>query len=201
MEKEIMKKVLMVLLGAMLILSMSGMVSADIEVIPGEGFNTSGDSVVHSVPVTVGLDQSFTVTIPSAINLDDTVQTGTYSGYDTLSATVHLLNPQTKLVVTISSDNSSIGDNLWNLTSTTDSSKKVKYIIAETGSSSVHIDENAPGNWLENGEAVLTLTGPTATPMVKHLHFKIKDGQFSSVEPGQYSDTLKFTVSLVSTAP
>lgn len=195
-----MKKVLMVLLGAMLILSMSGMVSAYTEIIPGEGFNTAGQSVEHYVPVTVGLDQSFTVTIPSAINLDDAVHTGIYSGYDTLNATVHLLNPQTKLVVTISSVNSSSGENLWNLTSITDSSKKVKYIIAETGSPSVHIDENAPGNWLENGEAVLTLTGPTATPMVKHLHFKIKEGQFSSVGPGQYSDTLKFTVSLVSTA-
>ena len=196
-----MKKVLMILLSAMLVLSMVGMVSADTEVSVGDlDVNTHSKEV--NVQVTVGLEQSFTVTIPDSINLNDDVMPGTYTGYDTLSATVHLLNPNTKLVVSIESDNVenhvSGQSNFWKLKSTV-GNEEVLYIIASTNGESDHINENANANWVYEGQHVITLNGPAS--VTKHLHFKIKDGQFDSVSTGDYSDTLKFKVELLPITP
>ena len=193
-----MKKVLMVLLGAMLVLSMAGMVSADTDV--GVENLTSNQHIVE-VSVTVGLEQSFTVTIPDSINLNDDVTPGTYSGYDTLSATVHLLNPNTKLVVRISSDNvdnHQYGQsNYWILKDS--ANHELQYIIASTSGAEDHVNEQANGNWVYEGMEVISLTGPTT--VTKHLHFKVKSGQFSEVPTGDYSDLLKFTVSLEEITP
>jgi len=192
-----MKKVLMILLSAMLVLSMAGMVSAidvNIDDLDGNSEHSVG------VPVTVGLEQSFTVTIPDSINLNDDLKPGTYTGYVTLSATVHLLNPSTKLVVTIESGNVTghVPDqsNYWRLKSVT-GDVYVDYIIASTSGENDHINENANGNWVYEGQPVITINGPTT--VTKHLHFKIKDGQFDTIPTGEYSDTLNFKVALLPT--
>ena len=191
-----MKKVLMILLSTMLVLSMVGMVSAATQVSVGDLDVDSSKEV--TVKVTVGLEQSFTVTIPGDINLNDDAIPGTYTGYDTLSATVHLLNPNTKLVVSISSDNVeghiSGQSNYWKLKSD-GGDKEVLYIIASTTGEGDHINENANANWVYEHQPVITLTGPAS--VTKHLHFKIKDGQFGTVSTGDYSDTLKFKVELL----
>ena len=195
MEKEIMKKLLMILLSAMLVLSMVGMVSAAEVYI--ENLDPTSNSHSVEVQVTVGLEQSFTVTIPDSINLNDDLNPGTYTAYDTLSATVHLLNPNTKLVVTIESENvdhQSGQDNYWKLKS---GDKSVDYIIASTTGEGDHINENANANWVYEGTEVISLKGPAS--VTKHLHFKIKDGQFSTITTGEYSDTLIFKVALLPT--
>ena len=178
------------------------MVSADAEV-SVEDLDVTTQSKEVPVQVTVGLEQSFTVTIPDSINLNDDAMPGTYTGYDTLSATVHLLNPNTKLVVSISSENVeghiSGQSNYWKLKSA--GNEEVLYIIASTNGESDHINENANANWVYEGQHVITLNGPAS--VTKHLHFKIKDGQFGTVTTGDYSDTLKFKVELlpISTSP
>ena len=75
-----MKNVFMLLLGAMLILSMVSMVSAEPTKVSVTNESINSQNEVD-VKVTLALSQSFEVEIPADIVLDDAVEAGVYSGY------------------------------------------------------------------------------------------------------------------------
>ena len=93
-----MKKILMLLLGAMLVLSMAGVVSAEPNpVTVNEAHLSETDSKTTQVTVTLVLEEAYEVTIPADIILTEHRNGDTlmYSGSNWLNATVHLMQPGT----------------------------------------------------------------------------------------------------------
>lgn len=192
-----MKNVFMLLLGAMLILSMVSMVSAEPTKVSVTNESINSKNKVD-VTVTLALSQSFEVEIPADIVLNDDLTAGVYTGYSWLNATVHLLNDKTRLTVDITSenvDNHQAGNkNYWNLTSA--GAPDLQYIIAATNGPNVHIDEAQYSNWVYEGmtPSVISLEDPTTKNVC--LHFKLAS-PLTAATVGTYTDTLTFTVNLL----
>ena len=190
-----MKNVFMLLLGAMLILSMVSMVSAEPEKVSvtNESINSKNEV---DVKVTLALSQSFEVEIPADIVLDDNVEAGVYTGYGWLNATVHLLNENTRLIVNVTSENveghQANQKNYWNLTS--NGAPDLQYIMAYTNSPGVHIDTSQYENWIYEGRPIISVEDPTI--VTRCIHFKLFS-PLTAATVGTYTDTLTFAVYLV----
>lgn len=191
-----MKNVFMLLLGAMLVLSMAGVVSAETNPVEITNKTYTEGTKSADVKVTLALSQSFEVTIPADIVMTDAHETGTYSGYDWVNATVHLLNPNTALLVNITSTNvdghDGSGEEYWNLIGS--DSNKLQYIIASTGSPGTHASLTDSSNWISENEQLIYLSGHGVQN--RCLHFCLAS-QLSSANVGTYEDTLTFNVYLV----
>ena len=192
-----MKNVFMLLLGAMLVLSMAGVVSAEQNPVPitNETYNT--DNTVD-VTVTLALSQSFEVTIPADIELNNNKDMATYTGNAWLNATVHLLNPGTVLIVNVSSENVDGHQptgvrNYWNLTNGNHASD-LQYIIAAGEDEDDHDCIDVVNNWVYEGKNVINLEDFGHQNIC--LHFKLYSS-LSSADVGTYKDTLTFGVYLV----
>jgi hypothetical protein len=194
-EKMKMKNVFMLLLGAMLVLGMAGVVSADQNPVPitNETYNT--DNTVD-VKVTLALSQSFEVTIPADIELNNNEDMATYTGNAWLNATVHLLNPNTALIVNVSSNNvdghqSGGVENYWNLKN---GALTLQYIIASGDDEDDHDCVNEVNNWVYEGKNVIYVKDFGHSN--ECLHFKLYSS-LNSADVGTYTDTLTFGVYLI----
>lgn len=183
-----MKNVFMLLLGAMLILSMVSMVSA--ETITAETI-TDGDNT-DDVQVTLILSQLFQVEIPADIELQKEGENLVYSGFNWLNATVNLLNQENGLVVNITSSNVNHIDNepkLWNLTSP--SGSVAKYIIGYSTNTNYQIDENSDTLVSEQDQVIAIKESGNKTELC--MHYKLVT-PVHQLKTETYTDTLTFGV-------
>ena len=198
-----MKKVLMILLSAMLVLSMVGFVSADTatskEPITHDFLNdqTTG-STTSDTKVTLALSQSFEVELPADFALTAAAPGDPYTGLAHVKATVYLLNVGNQLTVSVSStnvvdDSHVIGgtDNYWVLKN---GNEELKYVIKDASNDGDHVNLAAPTEWLAEGENFIMLTGQGVQE--KYLHFRVSD---AITNVGTFTDTLTFTISVSDT--
>lgn len=193
-----MKKILMLLLGTMLVLSMAGVVSAESDPVTftDADFPAGTDSKTAQVTVTLTLLESYEVTIPANVALEEHSNNGIpmYSGSNWLNATVHLMKPGTGLVVNITGTYAD-GDNLqklWNLTS--GSGDVAQYIIGYTTSPSDHI-EIGSNTQISAGSQVIGIADAGKKAELC-MHYKLVT-PLSQLTTETYTDTLTFGVYVV----
>lgn len=185
-----MKKVFMILIAAVLLLSMAGVVSAE------EITNISVRDNVTTL-VTLDLSNDYKVTIPATASIHKVTKDGkvVYSGYMQIGVSVTLLSPGKNLYVNVTSLNygpDSIKYN-WTLSNSTSSDNLTYYMKVSDYYESDHIEDNHianPGSagLLKYGEGIVTNVGVT-----KYIHMRVVD---TPSKTGTYADRLKFTVSI-----
>ena len=187
-----MKNVFMLLLGAMLVLSMAGAVSA-VE-ITQEDF--SGNIEKSSqVTVSLYLSQTFSVEIPADFQLEPIEENGVwrYSSLQIVNTTIHLLGPGKYLNITISSINyTGNAQKDWKLTEVGGSSS-YNYTVKGSQYDNTHVDydHDSASMWLSSGDVVLRTN--RVGDDYRYLHFRLRDAPTSV---GTYVDTLTFTVKI-----
>lgn len=193
-----MKKILMLLLGTMLVLSMAGVVSAESDPVTFNEthFPAGTDRQTAQVTVTLTLLESYEVTIPANVALEEHSDNGIpmYSGNNWLNATVHLMKPGTGLVVNITGDYAD-GQNLkklWNLTS--ESGDVAQYIIGYSTSPSDHIDIGS-NTQISDGSQVIGIADAGKKAELC-MHYKLVT-PLSQLTTETYTDTLTFSVYVV----
>lgn len=206
-----MKKLLMILLGAMLVLSMASTVVAtnNIQEIKEDQFDPTEPGIFsassEAVEVSLSLEQSFNIQIPAdfSFSKDTSQQNLGHVAQASVKADVYLLNPNKILVVYVDSDSYDDGQDsstrYWTLTGRDNPSKKLNYIIKTTLGEFDHVDYNADNQeteWLTPDTPVLisdTQDG-IADHITQYLHFRLKEGQELAVDT--YTDDLIFTVKI-----
>lgn len=195
-----MKKVFQILILALLVFSMAGAsMAADTETPINEGHPALSSGVgATSVTTTVSLhlSQSFTVTLPADFELDDLEETGTYVAYAPVSATVHLLNSNNVLSVSVKGTTKNDDLKTWILTETNPTSgstpKTLEYGVRLSDySDQGHVDFSSTLTLLESGAKIIEINSPVTR--TKYLHFKLKS---TDIQVGNYADTLTFTVAV-----
>jgi len=180
------KNVFMILLAAVLVMSMAGGVYA-----VTQDDLVNGDPYVSGpVPVTLTLEQSFTVTLPVAFNFEEH-ESGYYSDNEPFSVNVHRLNTTATLYVNVSSTSYYDDGKIWNLT-TTGGVPDISYVMGVTDSDKSHIGNE---NLIFNNTAIFNSTAPGKAEAVnKYLHVKIPVDADELDVTGAYSDQLTFTI-------
>lgn len=192
-----MKNVFMLLLGAMLVLSMAGGVSAATANpqptnITQADFTPGQPDPTRTTIVTLNLGQSFEVELPASFSLTDETGDDVYTGLAFVNATVNRLESGRTLTVTVSSTDPSNQDKVWNLKN--DAGDKLEYVIGlGDAGNSVNLDE--PNNLLTSGATIIPNLGVGGTAS-KALHFKLTSS-VNEAKTGEYTDTLTFTVAVV----
>lgn len=196
-----MKKILMLLLGTMLVLSMAGVVSAAPNPVTFDQDDfASVDTQTANIEVKLVLEEAYDVTIPADVVLTEHREGDVlmYSGYNWLNATVHLMKPSMGLYINITSDNvenNAISEE-WTLASTT-SNSEAKYIIGYTTSPTVHINENSITRISENEQVIgIKQAGKKAELC---MHYKLIT-PVSTLSTETYIDTLTFGVYILPTS-
>lgn len=196
-----MKKILMLLLGTMLVLSMAGVVSAGPNPVTFDQDDfASVDTQTANIEVKLVLEEAYEVTIPADILLTEQKdgEVLMYSGYNWLNATVHLMKPSEGLYINITSDNveNNAVSEEWTLESTT-SDSEAKYIIGYTTSPTVHIQEGSLTLISENEQVIgISQAGKKAELC---MHYKLIT-PVSSLSTETYTDTLTFGVYILPTS-
>lgn len=196
-----MKKILMLLLGAMLVLSMAGVVSAETTAttFTEEDFASEKSKTVD-MTVTLVLEEAYEVTIPADIELTEQKdgEVLMYSGYNWLNATVHLMKPDEGLYINITSNNveNNAVSKEWTLDSTT-SDSEAKYIIGYTTAPTVHIDENSLTLISENKQVLGIKEAGKKAELC--MHYKLIT-PVSTLSTETYTDTLTFGVYILPTS-
>lgn len=137
------------------------------------------DNTSQNVTVTYGASQSFTVTIPSAINIDDS------GAYETIVTAEDVLIPYGSVLnVTVDSLNADGED--WYLTDVSNDENFLTYSI---------LSGNPDGdiNMVANGGNVLSCPAGFDDIMEYMIRFELID---IPTRAGTYKDTLTFTVSV-----
>ena len=163
----------------------------------GEGNVISTGSVDKQTTVILELAQSFEVTIPEQIIFKDNGE-GEYAGLGVVSATVHLLNPDHRLTVSVASDSYDDVNACWVLKETNSGSNKVNYLMKNGATDEDHLNIQAPSNLVTPNVPIITINGVTSD--TSYLHLKIKD-KMETVVTGSYEDLLTFTVNVVDLTP
>ena len=205
-----MKKLLMILLGAMLVLSMASTVVAtgNIQEIKEIDFDPTEPDVFsvtsEAVEVSLALKQSFTIQIPAdfSFSKDTSEQNLGHVAKAYVKADVYLLDQGKKLVVYVDSESyeeGQSGTRYWTLTGTQNQSKKLNYIMKTTAGEFDHVDysaDNQEQEWLTPETPVLTsdTQDGIADHITQYLHLRLKEGQELAVDT--YTDNLKFTVKI-----
>lgn len=183
------KNVFMILIAAVIVMSMAGGVAA-----VTQDDLVNGDPYVSGhVPVTLTLEQSFTVTLPVAFNFEEH-ESGYYSDNEPFSVNVHRLNTTATLYVNVSSTNYYGDGEMWNLTTTTGNVPGISYIMGVTDSDKSHLDNT---NSILNNTAIFNSTAPGKAEAVnKYLHVKIPVPADELDVTGIYNDQLTFTIKI-----
>ena len=196
-----MKKILMLLLGTMLVLSMAGVVSAGSDPVTFDQDDfASVDTQTANIEVKLVLEEAYEVTIPADIELTEQKDGDVlmYSGYNWLNATVHLMKPDEGLYINITSDN--FEDNAvseeWTLGSTT-SDSEAKYIIGYTTSPTVHIQEGSLTLISEKEQVIGIKEAGKKAELC--MHYKLIT-PVHELETETYTDTLTFGVYILPTS-
>ena len=207
-----MKKVLMILLSAMLVLSMAGAVSADeipVSSITQEDMVDSDDDNdnivdIGSITSTVilALKEMYTVSIPSQINLLPNSDNSAYVGQANLKVSVIRLDSGHSLELSVSSENATAES--WMLTLVNDegvpilNAQNQKTTFAYRlgyGTTNQHIDAGAVEIESEGPNAQSSIrTGITASILDYYIHAKLPMPSNGVYDSGYYQDNLKFTV-------
>ena len=188
-----MKKVFMILIAAVLLLSMAGVVSA-------EGITNISVKDNVTTLVTLDLSNDYKVTIPATASIHKGTKDGkvVYSGYMQIGVSITLLGSDENLYVNVTSHNydkdTSKAYN-WTLSNTTDGdfNNLTYYMKVSNYYESDHIEDNHLENpesagLLNYGEGIVTNVGVT-----KYIHMRVVD---TPSETGAYADRLKFTVDI-----
>lgn len=200
-----MKKILMLLLGAMLVLSMAGGVAAAVAgeqtpAINQDSLDSDGKANQYTT-VTLALEQSFEVTLPANFDMTDDDNDGIYTGLAWVNATVHLLEYGKKLTVNATSENldetgtvHQLGgsNNVWKLQLGNERTY-LEYVI-RIGNAGDHIDLGATNTWYMSGQNIISRTSAGSDSVA--MHFKLKS-DIGTATVGTYTDTLTFTVAIV----
>ena len=195
-----MKKILMLLLGTMLVLSMAGVVSAGSDPVTFDQDDfASVDTHTANIEVKLVLEEAYEVTIPADIVLTEHRDGDVlmYSGFNWLNATVHLMNPGEGLVVNITSDQvvhvpGSVSKR-WILETSDDD--QAEYIIGYTTSPSEHIEES---NGITENDQVIAIKDAGKKAELC-MHYKLVT-PVHELETETYTDTLTFGVYILPVA-
>lgn len=189
-----MKKVLMILIGAMLILSMAGFGSgADYHIITGEDYDEDqelGTPTTQDVTVTLVISDSFTVSILPSFELDKN-SNGVYVYNDVIRADVTLIQSNGYLNVYL--DGKNTANEKWYLAA---GENKLEYAVKLGTGPLDHIDDHeSDPTVIKSGSCVLTASNGDPED-ARYLHFKLLD---SVTATGTYTDILTFTVKIEAT--
>ena len=188
---KMMKKALMILAVAALVLSMAGGVAAEIVY---EDMLVDDIYSATPVPVTLTLNQSFEVTLP--VSFSFTVhEDGYYADNEPFTVDVHRLNKTAMLYVNVSSPNYYDDGKVWNLTSDVVGLPEISYNMGVTTGEKVHL--SAGGPFVYNNTAIFNSTAPGASENAAlYLHAKIPVLANDLEVTGKYTDVLTFTVEI-----
>lgn len=181
------KNVFMILLAAVLVMSMAGGVAAA-DAVTQDNLVNGEYTTGTPVPVTLTLEQSFTVTLPVAFNFVEH-EDGYYADNEPFSVNVHRLNKSATLYVNVSSPNYDITNNMWNLTSNTENVDDISYVMGVTNGEKVHIGTT---NLINNQTDIFNST--SAGAVTNYLHAKIPVLATELDVTGTYTDQLTFTI-------
>ena len=156
----------------------------------------------ESVQVTLSLNDSFEITLPSAFNLESQ---GQYlADYNLFNVNIHRLNASSVLYVNVSSKNSESGE--WFNMTNSDESSDIQYVLGLSKTNNDHIDEGEEGaayvfrsgDCIYNTTIDLNVDGDSKKNTFSgfiHIRTLQKESELSFT--GQYSDTLTFEVHVV----
>ena len=195
-----MKKLLLVLLAAILTFSIVGVVSAD----SGEQFvnqETIGElpgdetSVERSTKITLALEESYQVTIPADFDFNDNA--GVYTATTSVTAVVHLLSKGDVLTVTMRGTNNpttsydSTRSKAFTLETEADdvTNKQLAYAVKRSNLDTDTISSSDQSGWYASGANIISVSDHGTH--VAYLHFLLLDQPKDTVT---YTDTLVFTV-------
>lgn len=193
-----MKKLLMILLGAMLVLSMAGMVSAATTI---EGDDEQKNAEAR---VILSLHELYTVTLPSEIILDYDSTHQAYAGKAQYSVDILRLDTDNQLSITVASTNGfklvATNDEGEPITNDEDETITIDYSLGY-GLSGQHIGGQPPASMISGTGGNLKFVdtkvdvGIGSEDSYMYLHAKVDVASTSSVDSNlDYNDILTFTV-------
>lgn len=155
--------------------------------------------VNESVQVTLSLNDSFEITLPSAFNLESQ---GLFLADNALfHVNVHRLNASSVLYVNVSSENSEPGE-WFNLSN---GGSKIQYVLGLANTNTDHIDdgeENTSPSVFRSGGCIYNTTSDLDGDGKKNvyngfIHIRTLQKESELSLTGEYSDTLTFEVHVV----
>lgn len=188
MEKENMKKVLTIVIGLVLTLTLLTGV--------GTAVPLTTNGATGTTQVTFGISDGYTITIPDLIQLQ--LDANTAHGLNVISGQITRLSPNSYLNVTISAseDYYDSEEDVWLMVNNADESSNVSYFV----NSGTHVPDDAPASPIVYGDVVFSLNNIGGSALLsgsKEIHCKIMDVSSIS-DSGSYVGELTFTVNVVS---
>ena len=186
-----MKKVLTILLGMVLVLSMVWGASADT-------LSYSQDKEGLTLPettVTYSISQSYTVTIPSKIDIDTT----SGQGSETVAVKITQIAPHSFVNVTLKDGDFHESTQRWFLSNNLDNTETLEYLI-DTGH---HVDPNlvVSGSDAQSpvkpDTVVLSVSAENTERVTTEIHCRVMAGDVAISHAGGYTGTLNFVFDVV----
>ena len=196
-----MKKVLTILLCAVLTLSLIGIADAAGEqTILGAEYVTNQEShldTYRDVTVSLSIDEDFTVTIPADFSLHDSGN-GVYKHFDEVSVFIKKIDPNKYLTITIASADPSLSNETgWYLKHTENSANKLLFgIKLGQNVEDDHISDTTDDGLIRYDSAVIS-TKTIGSTVTKGMHFKLLSDV--PTQSGVYENKIRFTVSMTDT--
>ena len=184
-----MKKVLTILLGMVLVLSMVwGASAATIN------YDQSKQGDVIPATVTYSISQSYTVTIPSQIDIGSSGQES-----EDVSVRITQIAPNGFVNVTLKDGDFNEDTQRWYLTNSQDNTEKLEYLI-DVGR---HVDPTlvAPNSHAESpvkpNTVVLSVSADHTEKVTTEIHCRVMADDVALSHAGSYSGTLNFVFAVV----
>ena len=211
MEKEIMKKVLMLLLSAMLVLSMASVVSAadhqiTQETLPKTDVDSSPTTEMVTSTVKLSVSERYTVNIPTEFIFDYNKELNAHTTSGNIKVDIYHLNHGTELNIYVDEDDvlssgagtyASSGTE-WHLykydesTSSYDYASNVAYVM-KVSTVSGHIEDPTTDTGLISVGASEPILSRDVTDFTNYLHMRVTGDPATD---GAYQSKLTFTVKL-----
>lgn len=191
-----MKKLLPIIIGLLLLISVVGIADAAAEDVTIDETSQSSET---TTTVVFKITHGYTVVIPSQISLSSSDGTG----YDDIKVDVDTISANHYLNVVVSAD---IG--YYNETSKAwvmkldGHEETIEYYVGVGDTHNDHIDTDATESPLKPGEGVISVHADQKSPQEVNIHCKIPgfDSQNAVADyAGEYKGKLKFTVSIDAT--
>ena len=185
-----MKKVLTILLGMVLVFSMVWGASADTL---SYGQDKQGEPI--SATVTYSISQSYTVTIPSKIDIDTT----SGQGSETVAVKITQIAPHSFVNVTLEDGDFNDATKRWFLSNNLDDTETLEYLI--------DIDRHVDPNLVVSGSdaqspvqpntVVLSVSAENTERVTSEIHCRVMAGDAAISHAGGYTGTLNFVFDVV----
>lgn len=183
-----MKKLFIILLAALLIVSMSGFAVAG--ELTGKDVAKGNDNMTSQV--TLDLDNTYTVTLPDTFTFGKLDSETYYHTKGLVEVEITVFNASELLVINVTSTKY---DNNWTLTDPV-TAKTLPYYM-KVGGTNDHVVNPDNDNFAADKENFIknegTIIKTNVTDTTKYIHLKIPE---KVTETGKYSDQLKFTISI-----